>query len=140
MITFYILSKRFSRKRKGLSDVRLVSITKKIWFCSIFFVNCLCFITNHSEKCMGKFFFFALFCLFLCLFVCFNLFLFIFLVFYFCSFFHCFICFSSFQKNAKKCPDFGKNALDVAIYGHLCFKEKKTRNLSLGSLTFLGCR
>ena len=40
MISFYILSKKFFPKRKGLSDARVVSITKKrIWFCSAFFVK-----------------------------------------------------------------------------------------------------
>ena len=29
MISFYILSKRFHRKRKGLSDARAVSLTKR---------------------------------------------------------------------------------------------------------------
>ena len=29
MISFYIVSTRFSRKRKGLSDARVVSMTKK---------------------------------------------------------------------------------------------------------------
>ena len=29
MISFYILSKRFHLKRKGLSDARIISITKK---------------------------------------------------------------------------------------------------------------
>ena len=29
MISFYILSKRFFLKRKGLSDVKVVSVTKK---------------------------------------------------------------------------------------------------------------
>ena len=40
MISFYILSIRFSLKRKRLSDARVTSITKKrIWFCSTFCVK-----------------------------------------------------------------------------------------------------
>ena len=35
MISFYILSTKLFQKRKGLSDVRVVSITEiAIWFCS----------------------------------------------------------------------------------------------------------
>ena len=40
IISFYILSKRFFLKRKGLSDARVVSITNKIiCFCSTLFVK-----------------------------------------------------------------------------------------------------
>ena len=40
MASFYILSKRLFLKRKGLSDARVVSVTKKsIWFFGTFFVK-----------------------------------------------------------------------------------------------------
>ena len=40
MISFYILSERFLLKRKGLSDARVASITKKEYgFGVIFFVK-----------------------------------------------------------------------------------------------------
>ena len=38
MISFYILSARFSLKHEGLTDARIASITKKIWFFSTFSV------------------------------------------------------------------------------------------------------
>ena len=39
MINFYIVSKRFFLKHEELSDGRVVSITKKIWFCSRVFIK-----------------------------------------------------------------------------------------------------
>ena len=43
IISFYILSKRFLLKHKGLSDAKVASITKKeysiIWFCIVVFVK-----------------------------------------------------------------------------------------------------
>ena len=38
MISFYILFKRLHLKCKELSDAKVVSITKTIWFCSRFFL------------------------------------------------------------------------------------------------------
>ena len=38
MISFYILSKSFSLKRKGLSDVKVVSITKNEYDFSVHFL------------------------------------------------------------------------------------------------------
>ena len=39
MINFYILSTRFFPKREGLSDVRLLSITKKKYAFAVHFCN-----------------------------------------------------------------------------------------------------
>ena len=38
MISFYIFSKRFSLKPKVYSDAAIALTTKKIWFCSTFFI------------------------------------------------------------------------------------------------------
>ena len=39
MITFYIFAKRFSLKPKVHSDAAVALTTKKIWFCSTFFIK-----------------------------------------------------------------------------------------------------
>ena len=39
IISFYVVSTRLFLKRKGLSDAKVASITKEIWFCSTFFVK-----------------------------------------------------------------------------------------------------
>ena len=39
MISFYICSKTLFLKHRVLSDVRVVTITKKIWLCGTFFVK-----------------------------------------------------------------------------------------------------
>ena len=39
MIIFYILSKRFFLKRKGLSFKGVTLFTEKTWFCSILFIK-----------------------------------------------------------------------------------------------------
>ena len=45
MISFYILSKRLSLKRKGLSNARVVSITKKEYGFAVNF-----FEKTHTDK------------------------------------------------------------------------------------------